>query len=238
MTTRLAGLPLRTAARVAGMLYLIIIAGGLFAEAFVRQQLIVSGDPGTTARNILEQELLYRMGFAVHLFYLVCALPLALIFYCLFRPVDRDFGALALAFNLVAITVEGVNFLNQFAPLRLLDTEGLGAFGPGQVNVLAYTYLRIFGSGFGISLVFFGVFCLLIGYLIFKSGFLPRILGVLIGLAGLCYLTNSFSLFVAPEFANLLFPYILFPCLVAELALAVWLVVMGVNVRDWELKAV
>lgn len=87
------------------------------------------------------------------------------------------------------------------------------------------------------SLVFFGFFCLLLGYVIFKSGFLPRFLGVLMGLAGLCYLTNSFSLFVAPEFANLLFPYILLPCLVAELALGVWLVVMGVNVREWELKA-
>lgn len=203
----------------------------------MRQQLVVPEDPGATARNILEQELLYRMGFAVHLFYLMCALPLALIFYRLFRPVNRDFAALALLFNLVAITVESVNLINQFAPLRLLGVEGLSAFSPEQLNALAYTYVRIFSSGFAISLVFFGFFCLLIGYLIFNSGLLPRFLGVLMGLAGLCYLTNSFSLFLAPEFASLLFPYILLPCLVAELALALWLVVMGVNVREWELKA-
>lgn len=236
MTTRLAGLPPQTAARTAGILYLIIIAGGLFAEALVRQQLIVPGDPSATARNILDQELLYRLGFAVHLFYLMCALPLALIFYRLFRPVNRDFAALALLFNLVAITVEGVNLINQFAPLRLLGVEGLTAFSPEQLNVLAYTYVRVFSSGFAISLVFFGVFCLLIGYLIFKSGFLPHFLGVLMAVAALCYLTNSFSLFIAPEFASLLFPYILLPCLVAELALALWLVVMGVNVREWGQK--
>lgn len=236
MTTRLAGSTPQSAARMAGALYLIIIAGGLFAEAFVRQQLIVPGDPGATARSILEHELLYRLGFAVHLFYVICAVPLALIFYRLFQPVNRDFAALALFFNLVAITVEGAILLNQFAPLRLLGAEGLGAFGPEQVNVLAYTYLRLFESGFAISLVFFGVFCLLIGYLIFKSGFLPRILGVLMAVAGLCYLTNSFSLFIAPGFASLLFPYILLPCLVAELALALWLVVMGVNVSQWEHK--
>lgn len=236
MATRLAGLPPQTAARMAGVLYLIIIAGGLFAEAFVRQQLIVPGDPGATARNILDQELLFRLGFAVHLFYVLCALPLALIFYRLFRPVNKDFAALALLFNLVAITVEGVNLVNQFAPLRLLGSDNLGTFSLEQVNVLAYTYLRLFGSGFAISLVFFGVFCLLIGYLIFRSGFLPRFLGVLMAVAGLCYLTNSFSLFIAPGFASLLFPYILLPCLVAELALALWLVVMGVNIREWEHK--
>lgn len=237
MTTRLAGMPAHTAARFAGVLYLIIIAGGLFAEAFVRQQLIVPGDPGATVRNILEQELLYRVGFAVHLFYLACALPLMLIFYRLFQRVSRDAALLALLFGVVAITIEGVNLLNHLAPVRLLAGESLDALSLEQLHSLLYAYASLFGSGFAISLVFFGVFCYLLGYLIYRSGFLPRFLGILMGLAGLCYLTNSFSLFIAPGFASLLFPYILLPCLAAELALALWLVVMGVNVREWENRA-
>lgn len=237
MTTHVAGISPQKAARIAGVLYLIIIAGGLFAEVFVRQQVIVFGDPAATARSILEHELLYRLGFAVHLIYLACALPLALIFYDLFRRVNGNIALLALVVNLVAITVESVNLLNHFAPLRILAAEGLNAPNAEHLQDLAYVFVRLFASGFGISLTFFGLFCLLIGYLIFRSGFLPRILGVLMAVAGLCYLTNSFSVFIAPGFAALLFPYILLPCLVAELSLALWLVVMGVNVRKWEEKA-
>ncbi len=92
----------------------------------------------------------------------------------------------------------------------------------------------MFESGFGISLAFFGFFSVLLGYLIYRSGLVPRTLGVLMAVAGLCYLTNSFSVFVAPTFAARLFPYILLPCLLAELSLALWLVVMGVDVRKLE----
>lgn len=237
MTALVAGMSPQKAARIAGVLYLIIIAGGIFAEVFVRQQVMVFGDAAATAQNILEHELLYRLGFATHLFYLVCALPVALILYALFKPVNRDLALLALFFNLIAIAIESANLLNQFAPLRLLAAEGLGGFSPEQFQVLAYSSLRLFSSGFGLSLTFFGFFCLVIGYLIFRSGFLPRVLGVLMAIAGVCYLTNSFSLFVVPWFGALLFPYILLPCLVAELTLALWLVVMGVNVPRWEEKA-
>jgi hypothetical protein len=221
-------------ARIAGVLYLIIIAGGIFAEVFVRQQVMVYGDPSATARNILEHELLYRLGFAVHLFYLACAVPLALILYAYFERVSRNLALLALLLNLVAIAVESVNLLNHFAPLRLLAAENVGAFSAEQFHALAYAHLRLFASGFGISLTFFGFFCLVTGYLISRSSFLPRILGVLMVLAGMCYLTNSFSVFLAPTFASLLFPYILLPCFIAELSLSLWLIVKGIDVKSWE----
>jgi hypothetical protein len=233
-TTRLADMPPQKAARIAGALYLIIIAGGVFAEVLVRQQVFVFGDPAATARNILEHELRYRLGFATHLFYLACALPLALILYDLFKRVDGTFAKLALLFNLAAITIESVNLLNHFAPLHLLTAKGLSAFSDQQLQALAYTSLRLFASGFGVSLVFFGFFCLLAGRLIFRSGFLPRTLGVLMAVAGLCYLINSFSVFIAPGFAARLFPYILLPSLIAELALALWLLVRGVDIRKWD----
>lgn len=234
-TQFVAGLQPSHAARVAGALYLLIIAGGLFAEAYVRGQLIVFGDPAATAHNILEHELLYRLGFAANLTYLACALPLALIFYGFFERVNRPVAMLALAFNLVAIGVEAVNLLNHLAPLRILGARGLEEFAAAEQ--LAYLHLRLFGSGFGISLAFFGFVCLLNGFLIFRSGFLPRFLGVLLAIAGACYLLNSYALFIAPPLASLLFPYILVPCLLAELSLALWLVSKGVDIRIWDDEA-
>lgn len=231
MTTTVAGLPPRAAARTAGVLYLLIIAGGLFAELGVREQLIVPGDAAATAANILAREGLWRVGISVHLAYLVCALFVALILYELFRPVSRPLALLALAFNLVAIAVESVNLLNLLAPLRVLAIEGAA---PGQAPVLAYAFARAFSGGFAVSLVFFGVFCLVAGYLIHRSSFLPRVLGWLMALAGICYLVNSFALFLAPALAAVLFPYILMPCLVAELSLALWLTVVGLDDRRWE----
>ncbi len=213
------------AARTAGVLYLIIIFGGIFAEVFVRQQLMVDGDATATMQNILANETLYRLGFAVHLFYVACAVPLAFIFYRLFKPVSRNVAALALMFNMVAIAIEAANLLNHFAPVRLLVSEG----NTEHLYPVAYAFVELFSVGFGISLVFFGFFCLLIGNLIIRSGFLPRFLGFLMSVAGFCYLLNSFSLFVLPELADLLFPYVLMPCLVAELSLALWLTLGSVK---------
>ncbi len=230
MTAQINDMSPQKAARVAGVLYLTIIAGGIFAEAFVRQQALVPGDPAATARYVLEHELLYRLGFAVHVFYLACALPLALILYNFFKRVSNNLALLALIFNLIAVAIEGVNLLNHFAPLDLLATASLSAFSEQQLQALAYGSLASFSSGFDISLVFFGFFGVLAGILIFKSGFLPRILGVLMTVAGLCYIINSFSIFVVPAVAAQLFPYILMPCIVAELSFALWLLVMGVNV--------
>jgi hypothetical protein len=230
MQTRLADMAPQTAARVAGVLYLVIIAGGLFAEAFVRDQLIVGGDAAATARNILDHALLYRLGFAVHLFYLACALALAVILYDMFRRVSSSLALLALCFDVVSIAIEAGNLLNQFAPLRLLTDAGLSGLDAGQLHAMAYAHVRLFASGFGLSLVFFGFFCLATGTLIYRSTFLPRALGVLMVVAGGCYLFNSFAVFLSPGLAARLFPWILLPCLIAESLLALWLTVKGIRV--------
>ena len=220
----------RTLARIGGLFYLLIIAGGLFAEAYVRQQLVIFGDPAASIANILDQAFLYRLGFAVHLAYVLVAVPLALIFYWLLKGVSLHLAQLALALNLVAIATEATNLLNQLAVVDLLTDPGLtgDAF---PLTEMAYAYGSLFSTGFGISLVFFGGFCLVLGYLIIRSGFLPRLLGALMMLAGGCYLINSFSLFLSPEFAAHLFPWILLPCLLAELSLALWLLLKGVSDR-------
>ena len=225
-------------ARIGGVLYLIIIVAGLFGELFVRSNLIVSDDATATANNIMASEQLWRIGFAGSLIMLVCAIPLALIIYVLLSPVSRNIALLAVFFNLVSIAVEALNNLNSFAALFPLgSSDYLKAFEPQQLHVLAYHSLRMHTSGYNISLIFFGMNCFFWGYLIFKSGYFPKILGVLLIICSVCYVTNSFAWFLAPKFAATLIPGILVPCLVAELSFCLWLLVKGVNVPKWNKQA-
>src|SRR6266545_4448857 len=224
----------RVLSRIGGVLYLIIIVVGLFGEAFVRDRLIVSGDATATAANIRSQESLWRFHIAAELFLLICAVALLLILFVLLRPVSRDLALLAAFFNLVSIALEAAYTLHLVAALFPLGNAGyLNAFAPEQLYTMASLSLKSHSYGFGVSLIFFGCFCLVIGYLIFRSGYLPKALGVLMQIAGLCYLTNSFALILAPAFANRIFPAILIPAFVGEASLCLWLLVKGVNVEKW-----
>ena len=113
----------------------------------------------------------------------------------------------------------------------------LKAFEPQQLHALAYVAIKADAYGFGIGLIFFGFACLVLGYLIFRSGYLPKTIGVMMQIAGLCYLTNSFALLLAPTFADRIFPAILVPAFIGELSLCLWLLVKGVNVPKWEKQA-
>ena len=123
-------------------------------------------------------------------------------------------------------------------PLFLLgDANYLKAFDPKQLQVLAYLSVKAHGYGFGIGLIFFGFVCLVNGYLIFKSGFFPKVIGVLMQIAGLGYLINSFALILAPSLENAIFPAILIPPFIGELSLCLWLIIKGVNSTRWKQKA-
>jgi hypothetical protein len=220
--------------RIGGLLYLIIIVVGIFGEAFVRDRLIVSGDATATAANIRSMEALWRFHIAAELFLLVCAVALLLILFVLLRPVSRDLALLAAFFNLVSIGIEAAVAMYLLAALFPLgNAEYLKAFAPEQLYAMASLSLKSHSYGFGVSLIFFGCFCLVIGYLIFRSGYLPKAVGVLMQIAGLSYLTNSFALILAPAVANRLFPAILLPAFVGEASLCLWLLVKGVNVEKW-----
>jgi hypothetical protein len=225
-------------ARIGGVLYLIIIVVGLLGEAFVRDKLIVSGDATATANNIIGSESLWRIGVAGEMILLVCAVALTMIFYVLLRPVSRNLALLAAFFNLVSIAIEGANDLYLCAALFPLGNAGyLKAFEPHQLHVLAYLAIRSHGYGFAISLLFFGCVCLILGYLILGSIYLPRILGVLMQIAGLSYLTDSFALLLAPTFADMIFPAVLIPAFIGESSLCLWFIVKGVNVPKWKEQA-
>jgi Domain of unknown function (DUF4386) len=222
-------------ARTGGGLYLIIIAAGLFAEAFVRSRLIVPGDAAATATNISAHQALFRLGIAADLSTFLSAIVVTVILYALLKPVDKNLALLMLLFNLAQDAIGGMNGLNTYRALQLLNGAGyLKVFSPEQLQAMVLLALKAHAVGFGIALMFFGPSCMVLGYLIFKSGFLPRVLGILITIAGMCYLINSFTLILSPPLASIL---LLLPAFIGELSLALWLTVKGVNVPKWQERA-
>jgi len=227
----------RVYARIAGALYLLVIVGGAFAELFVRGRLVVHGDPAATAHNILSHELLYRLGFVVEVSYCVCNVPLTLIFYNLFKVVNKNVALLMVLFDVSVNVIESVSLLGHAAPLVFLGSgHYLTAFTPEQLQAASYISLQFFELGFGICLLFFGFDCFTMAYLIVKSTFFPRIIGVLLAIEGAGYIINSLALFLAPALQARIFPYFM-PTVIAEIALALWLLVMGVNAQRWKEQA-
>lgn len=224
----------RTLSRIAGALYLLIIALGTFGEAFVRARIVAPEDAAATAANLRALESVWRVGVAAEMVLLMCAVALTLILYVLLRPVSRELALLAAFFHLVTIAVEGAAAI--FLTATLFPVGGaayLGAFQPEQLAALTSLSIRSHGHGFGLALVFFGGFCLVAGHLIYRSRYMPRALGLLLVLAGGCYLVNSFALILSPAVSARLFPAILIPAFVAELSLALWLLVKGISPERW-----
>ena len=224
--------------RIGGVLYLIIIVIGLFGEAGIRDRIVVSGDAAATAANISSMEALWRFGIAAECFLLICTVALIPIFYVLLRPVSQELALAAVFFNLATVAVEADAALDLAAAMFPLGTAGyLKAFTPDQLYAMATIAIRSHSYGFGVALIFFGCECVLLGYLIFKSGYLPKTVGILMHIAGLCYLINSFALILSPHLANRLFPAILLPAFVGETSFCLWLLVKGVNEEQWRLQA-
>ena len=224
-------------ARIGGILYLMIIIAGALGEIFIRGKLIVSDDAMSTANNIMAAQSLWRIGIAGDLLMHVCDIPLMLIFYILLKPVNKNLALLAVLFNLIQTAVLVANKLNLLMPLFLLgNADYLKAFESNQLYALTYLFIKVHDYGFGIGLIFFGFACLIYGYLLFRSGYFPRTLGVLMAIAGLSYLTNSFTLILAPAYAGTIFP-ILVLALIGESSLCLWLIVKGVDLPKWERRA-
>src|SRR5438874_4285738 len=164
-------------ARIGGALYLIIIVIGLFGQVFVRDKLIVSGDAAATAKNIMASESLWRFHVAAELFLLICAIVLLMILFVLLKPVSRELTLLALYFNLVSIGLEAATTMYLVVALFPLGNAAyLKAFSPEQLYAMATLSLKAHGYGFGVSLLFFGCFCVVIGRVIYKLDFLPYII--------------------------------------------------------------
>ena len=229
---RIAEASLRPRARITGVVYLLYFLTAIIGEFFLRG-LVVDGDAAATANNILAHESLFRLGLATGLISTAGYIAVTALFYDLFKAVSRSLSLLAAFFSLVGCAILAFASLFQLAPLVVLGgSQYLSVFKVEQLRALALMFLELNTQAGNICVVFFGVYCLLIGNLIFRSTFLPRLLGVLMALAGLGWLT-----FLSPPLANHLSPYNLVLGFLAELALMLWLLVRGVNVQRWKEQA-
>jgi len=227
----------QTYARIAGVLFLISIVAGGFGELYVPTVLIVSGDATATANNVIASDFFFRMGFASYLVEAICDIALTLILYVLLRPVGRELALLTAFFRLVGTAIFAASELFYFAPAFILGgADYLKSFSPDQLNTLAYVSLRMYVYGGGLFFAFGGVGSILLGYLIFRSGYLPKILGALMALGGLGFVIRSFALALVPASASL-GVILLLPTGLAMLSLTGWLLVRGVDVPKWGARA-
>lgn len=227
----------KSLARIAGFCYLVVIATGLFSEVFVRQTLRVSNDALTTAHNIQTNEMLFRWGIVADLFNFVVGIPTILIIYHFFKKSNKILLQIALSLVIIQTAIIAVNLLNQITPLLLLTNDTyLNTFQQDQLATLSLLSLNIQAQGYAIGLVFFGFYCILIGFVIYKTNAMPRIIGVLYAIAGLCYLINSFTMFLSKGFANPIFVYLAIPIFIGELSVCLWLLIKGIDTTKLESK--
>jgi len=227
MTERIAEVSPRLKARMAGLCYVLMLPTGGVAM-FVRGRFVVKGDAAATASNILAHESFFRLAFAGDLLVVAIYIVFTALLYDLLKPVNRSVSLLAAFFSIVGCAIQAFACLFELAPLVVLGREQyLGVFKVDQLQSLAFLSLKLYSHAYGISLVFFGFYNLVIGYLVFKSTFLPRTLGVLMAVSCLVGLT-----FLCPPFAAMYFRYLLVMD-VGEALLVLWLLVMGVDAERW-----
>ncbi|HEY6331214.1 MAG TPA: DUF4386 domain-containing protein [Blastocatellia bacterium] len=216
-------------ARMAGLFYLLTFLVGV-AFAVANGKLYVPGDPAATAANILAHPHLLGLGFAADVIVVACYIAVTALFYELFAPVSSGISRLAAFFSLVGCAIQGASCLFDLAPQVVLSGKSyLSVFKLEQLQALSLMPLGLHAQAFNICFAVFGFYCVLIGYLAFRSTFLPRVIGVLMMFGGLCWLT-----FLFPPLASALSPYIRIPGIIGEGSLTLWLLVMGVNVQRWQ----
>ena len=230
MTTKEKINPNKTA-RVAGCLYLMLFPLGIFGIIYVPSSLIVLGDAATTASNIMANELLFRLSIVTALTLQIVYIFLALALYKLLNPVDKNNAVLMVILVLVAAPIAMLNELNHVAVLLVLSgSDLLTTFSLDQVQASVPLFLNLHEHGVFIAQIFWGLWLFPMGYLIFKSNFLPLALGILMIIGGFGYLVDSFVYFIFPDF-NVTFSEFTF---LGELLLPLWLMFKGVNHEQWE----
>jgi hypothetical protein len=234
MTERIVETSPRVKARMAGVFQLLEALTATFGQVIVRDKLVIAGNAAATAANILGHEPLFWLGFASSLIGVVFHIAWATLMYELLKPVNKSLSLLAAFVVLVGCAMQALTSFLYLSPLLILQGGSpLSAFTPEQLQALAVMFLKLNAYSFNVDLVFFGFWCVLTGYLIFRSTFLPRILGVLLAISGFGYLTYLYP----PLGYHLFFPYIVVASALGEIPLELWLIVMGVNAQRWKVQA-
>jgi hypothetical protein len=233
MTQRMAETSPRLKARIIGVFYLVTILTGIFAQGFVSGRLVVDGDAAATAINILAHRSLFQLGYAVYLIEMACQIAMTALFYDLLKPAGRTVSLLAAFLGLAGCVIKTFSRVFFIVPLFVLGgAHYLTVFSAEQLQALALLFLKVNDRGAAMALVFFGFYALLTGYLIIRSTFLPRILGVLSVLAGSGWLS-----FLYLPLGYRLFPYIAAFGILGAASLLLWLLVFGVNEQRWKEQA-
>jgi hypothetical protein len=228
----------RAYARIVGVLYLVIFILGPFAFFLGRTSVVVPGDPTATIDNLMASESLFRLGMVAETLIVLIEIVVSAILYVLLRPVSRP---LALASTLARFgqsILQAVNLFTAVPALLLLGGAGtLAAFGPDQLNALVLLFMDVNAFVIIIWGLIFGFHLLLLGYLVYNSGFWPRFLGILLLVASLGYLAQSYGHILAPQYDDLLSTMVVVVTIPGELAFTLWLLIKGINVERWEKRA-
>jgi hypothetical protein len=235
--TTVAGTSPRLKARMAGVFWMIATVGNLFNYMYVSQRIYVFDNAATTSHNILALERLYRAGLVADLTGRATFVVVTALLYQLFKPVNRSVSLVTTFFGLAGCAIGAVNFVFMLAPLAILRGAPYSmVFGQGQLNALALLSRNLAGVGGNITMIFFGAYCLLVGLLVVKSTFVPRLLGLLMVIAGLTYLANSAVSLLGIRLPQGLSGYFLWSG-IGELLFALWLLIIGVNSDNWYREA-
>lgn len=222
---------IQTYARLAGILGIITIIAGGFGEVYAPGALIVSGDVAATAHNILTREALFRWGFAGYLVEALCDAGLTMAFWVLMRPVNRNLAMLMVVLRIISTCGFASAEMLYFGALRTLEgATTLSAFQPDQLSGIAYTLIQVSSFGQALFSMFYGVANIVFGWLIYRSGYLPRIFGIGMAMAGVAFTTRTVLLVLAPAYAS---PLLMATAAIAFIPLIFWLLIRGVNVSAW-----
>jgi hypothetical protein len=221
----------QTYARIAGVLFLLSFVGGGIGEFYAPAQLIVPGDATATAHNLLAHDLLYRLGFLGYLLEAFTDVALAFLLYLLLRPINASLALLAVLFRLMATATFAFGELFYFIPSLLLGGDAyLKTFSLDQLNALALLSFNVYVAVSYLYTLHYGVASIIFGYLMVRSGYLPRVLGTLWVLGGLGFVISNVVWLFAPA------PLLLTPQVLASVSLGLWLLIRGVNMAKWRDK--
>lgn len=218
-------------AHITGFLYLAIIICAGFSQGAVRELLIVDGDAAATAQNILGNSFLFKIGLMADLIAFLCDTGVSILFYYLLKPVSRGLALTAAAFRLIAHPAIGsLNLLNHFAALRVLESPSFSAlFNPVQLQEFSLFFMELHNMGYLIAGVFFGIHCLILGYLLYISNFFPKFIGILLTFSAFGYLIESFGFIFFPELKNTFALIVGITAGIGEIVLTLWLLIKGVR---------
>lgn len=224
-------------ARFAGVLYIIIIIAGMFADGFARPSLIVADDATATATNIIASEGLFRMSIVADLVMIMSDVAIGLVFYLLLRSINQGLSLLTAFFRLAQAATLGINLLVLFIALQFLSGADYltTAFTSDQLNAIALVFLGAHGIGYKLALVFFAFSILIQGYLLYKSGYVPKILAILVVIASFGYFIDNFATFIMTNYdayAGIFEMIVVVSALTGETALGLWLLFRGINTKE------